>query len=222
LIDTGKKGTLLKSLSQKMPVFDKKIEEVYLTHPDSDHIGAFEELSNNYQIEKVYFSWKNSDTENAKKVEEIIKLKTIPAETSYLGDVNYLGLLKLDTLWPKENLNLSSNDSSIVLKAEIEGSKALLTGDLEIKGQNLLLNTGQDLAADLIKIPHHGSAGAFDEGFMAKVGAKNAVISVGSNSYGHPSDVVLEGLKKFSISIFRTDELGTIDFISTSNRFIKR
>jgi competence protein ComEC len=222
LIDTGKKGTLLNSLSSRMPAFDRKIEAVYLTHPDSDHIGSFEELSRSYKIDKIYYSWSDSNSENAKKVDEIVKFQGISKSTAFEGDHNYLGNLELDVLWPKENLALKDNDSSIVLKAKVKNSKALLTGDIEIKGQKMLLNSGQDLSSDLLKVSHHGSAGAYDESFLNKVGAKNAVISVGKNSYGHPSEVVLEGLKKLGINIYRTDFMGTIDFVATDKGYENR
>lgn len=222
LIDTGKKGTLLNALASRMPAFDRKIEAVYLTHPDSDHIGSFEELSKSYKIDKIYYSWSSSDSENAKKVDEIVKAQGISKLTAFQGDNYYLNNLELDVLWPKENLNLKDNDGSIVLKAKVKNSKALLTGDIEIKGQEMLLNSGQDLSSDLLKVSHHGSAGAYDEPFLNKVKAKNAVISVGKNSYGHPSSVVLEGLKKLGINIYRTDFMGTVDFIATDNGFIKR
>jgi len=85
-----------------------------------------------------------------------------------------------------------------------------------------LVREGEDISADLIKIPHHGSAGAYDENFLKKVGAKSAVISVGPNSYGHPTKTVLDGLANLGVNVFRTDELGTVEFVATDNGWIRK
>lgn len=222
LIDTGKPGQLVDKLKPKMPAFDREIEAVFLSHPDNDHIGSFEQLAKAYTIDKVYFNWQAS-TETAKKVEEIVSSDKIEQVKPQEGDNYYFGNLKVETLWPPPNASgLINNDRSLILKAELDSSKALFTGDIELKGQQALLNTGQPLAADLYKVPHHGSAGAFDENFLKKVAPKNAVISVGPNSYGHPSKTVLDGLTDLGVNIFRTDENGSIDFVASGDGWVKK
>lgn len=223
LIDTGKPGTLLGKLSAKMPSFDKEIEAVFLSHPDNDHIGSFEELSNSYKIDKLYFNGQEANSATAKKVQEIAKQKNIPEFSVNAGDNFYFGGLKIEALWPLKNFaGLSDNDASEVLKVSFAGSKVLFTGDIEIKGQEALLRENGDLTADLIKVPHHGSAGAFDEQFLKKVAPNNAVISVGPNSYGHPTKTVLDGLANLGINIFRTDDKGTVEFVATDSGWVKK
>jgi len=223
LIDTGKPGALLSELNAKMPAFDKKIEAVFLSHPDNDHIGSFLQLAASYKIDKLYFNDENATTKTAQGVLETAKNKGIELAEVKKGDNFYFGRLEVHALWPPENLDwLSSNDSSEVLKITYDQSDVLFVGDLEIKGQEALFRENEDLSADLLKVSHHGSAGAWDENFTKAVGAKNAVISVGANSYGHPTKTVLEGLAKFGINIYRTDEEGTIEFDATDNGWKKR
>jgi len=223
LIDTGKSGKLLGKLQDKMPAFDREIDAVFLTHPDSDHIGGFSELAQSYKIGKVYSSAKKSDSATAKKVEEVIKQKNIPSEIPREGQSIYFNSFSLRVLWSHDGAaTLSSNDSSLVLKAEADQSKALFLGDIEIKGQQALLAKESDLSADLLKVSHHGSAGAYDERFLKKVGAKNSVISVGPNSYGHPAKSVIEGLENLAVKVFRTDELGTIDFVPSDVGWVRK
>ena len=50
------------------------------------------------------------------------------------------------------------NNSSLVLRASIDGTRILLPGDAEVEAQQALLDAGTDLRADVLKVPHHGSA----------------------------------------------------------------
>lgn len=224
LIDTGRASSTSYALQKKMPPFDREIEIVFLTHPDSDHVGGFGSIADSFKIDKVYLNTEQSDSKTFEGVLEKIKEKNISQEVIRKGDLVNLNDLKIDVLWPKQDSTLSENNNSLVLLAQIKQSRTLFTGDLEIEGQQQLLSSysPEQLAADLYKVPHHGSGGAWNEKFIEAVKAKNAVISVGKNSYGHPAQTVIDGLNNLKIMIFRTDQLGTIDFISTSSGFVKK
>jgi len=222
LIDTGKKGTLLEQLKKRMPAFDQEIEAVFLTHPDSDHIGSFESLTDSYRINKVYYNW-DSNSQTAKKVDEIVANKKIQKDTPVSGRDYFFDSLVIETLWPDNNsTSLSDNNRSLVLKVKVDKARALLTGDIEVEGQNRLINKGADLEADLLKFPHHGSTGAYSEPFIYKVAPQNVIISVGPNSYGHPSKSVIEGLSKLHLRIFRTDELEIVDFAEKDGVWVRK
>lgn len=222
LIDTGKSGKLVDKLNSKMPAFDREIEAVFLTHPDNDHTGSFENLVKDYKVDKVYYSWEGSKSESGKKVDELVEERKISKITPAIGDNYYFSNLRLEVLWPPEKSGFSDNNSSLVMRADLDGSRALFTGDVEIKGQEAMMRSAIDVSADLLKVSHHGSSGAYNEYFLKKVGAKNAVISVGQNSYGHPGKIVLEGLRGLGISVFRTDEKGTVDFVPSEKGWVKR
>ncbi len=67
-----------------------------------------------------------------------------------------------------------------------------------------------NLAADVIKIAHHGSTSSTNPDFLDLVDPKAAVISVGKNNFGHPSGQTLELLEDRGVECFRTDECGAI------------
>lgn len=73
LIDTGKGSAVLKCLEEKMPYWDKKIELVVLTHPDSDHIGGFTRVSNFYEIGAIMYLPIEPDTTIARDALEEIR-----------------------------------------------------------------------------------------------------------------------------------------------------
>src|SRR5581483_6122009 len=98
------------------------------------------------------------------------------------------------------------NNSSLVLRADVHGVRILLPGDAEIEAQDALLDAGVDLRADVLKVPHHGSAYS-DPRFLAAVHAQLAVVSVGAhNDYGHPSPVLLADLARLGVPLLRTDQ----------------
>ena len=92
----------------------------------------------------------------------------------------------------------------------MRGVRLLLTGDIEPEAQDKLLRTGSDLHADVIKIPHHGSARQ-SSAFFDAVGAHIATISDGAdNDYGHPAAAALQLLRQHGIQWWRTDTDGDI------------
>jgi competence protein ComEC len=88
--------------------------------------------------------------------------------------------------------------------------RILLPGDAEIEAQDELLGSHADVQADVLKVPHHGSAYS-DPKFLAAVHASIAVVSVGlHNDYGHPSPVLLNDMARLGVPLFRTDHDGDV------------
>jgi beta-lactamase superfamily II metal-dependent hydrolase len=101
------------------------------------------------------------------------------------------------------------NNNSTVLLAQTEGLRVLLTGDIETDAQTALLRAGVP-RADVLKVPHHGSADQ-DPGFLAAVGARVALASIGTdNPYGHPSARTLDVLERAGTRTMRTDLDGSV------------
>jgi competence protein ComEC len=81
----------------------------------------------------------------------------------------------------------------------------LLAGDIETFAQGELGH----LRADVLKVPHHGG-GTSDPDWLKRVGADLAVISVGSNDFGHPVDWVVSALEESGAAVLRTDLDGDV------------
>ena len=145
----------------------------------------------------------------------------IPVDTLFRGDTVWLADgLKLDVLWPPEYGRFGENGASVVMKVALEDDSEkpslLLTGDLESAGERRLLELSPSLSADLLQVPHHGSAGSSTLRFLSRVSPRYAVIGVGRNNrYGHPTAEVLQKLRYVtgdSAAVFRTDLHGTVSF----------
>ena len=102
------------------------------------------------------------------------------------------------------------NDSCLVFLLHYKGLEILITGDLGMDGEAKLLEKGTNLKTDILKVGHHGSKYSTSEEFLRAAGPEVAVISVGANYFGHPSERVIELLQKSSIIVGRTDLQGAV------------
>jgi|SRR5579871_463916 len=91
----------------------------------------------------------------------------------------------------------------------------LLSGDIEQRVENDLAMNGTALAANFLKVPHHGSKTSSTDPFLAAVMPKVAVISVGrTNPFGHPVQAVLDRYAQDGVRLLRTDRDGAISAIT--------
>ncbi len=138
-----------------------------------------------------------------------------PVTTVAAGDVLELdGETSIEVLYPPALCSGSENDVCLVVKVSYGETSFLLTSDMEMEAIETLLADGTDLEADVLKIPHHGSKYSYQPEFYQEVDPDAVVISVGTNSYGHPGTAVLSFWEESGIPLFRTDEDGAIMFIS--------
>lgn len=210
LVDAGRDDKVVVELGKILPFYDKKIDILFITHPEEDHAQGVFNLLNKYNVgfailngekEKLYFPLVSAFEKNKISYSNLGR----GDEVSYASST-------IDVLWPnnlKEETKKVTNESSLVLKIDLGDFKALLTGDIPDKIENVLLSDG-DLQADVLKVAHHGSKYSSSESFLKEVDPKLSVIEVGKNSYGHPTKEALERLKDVSSNILRTDMDGTI------------
>ena len=96
--------------------------------------------------------------------------------------------------------------------------RLLLPGDIQQNVEEKLTRDGAPLAADFVKVPHHGSKTSSTEDFVAAVAPRVAVISVGeANSFGHPSQSVVERYKHSGVRLLRTDRDGAVTALTDGN-----
>lgn len=222
LIDGGPNSTVVPKLSKTVPIYHHTIDAVILSHPHADHLDGLLDVIKKYEIKNIYATGVLHTTPEYIEFLNLIKEKSIPLKVVKSGDSLDLGdETKILFLFPLENLagtkpeNL--NDSSIVAKLKYGEKEVLFMGDLEAESQTKLLSSNQDVRADLLKVPHHGSVDSLNQDFISRVAPKFAVISVGKdNKFGHPSQTVLAALR--GVTIFRTDQDGDVVFNMTKQK----
>jgi len=215
LIDGGPSGkTELAKLGRYLPYFDNEIEIVIATHPDKDHIAGLVEAARNYRIGKVLTTGAGKDTQVYKEWQDVLfynKVETIEVWRS--AEVKFDDV-KIRILNPAGKVSADigdSNNSSIVGRLDYGSSSFLFTGDIESPAEKEILESGENIDIDILKVAHHGSKYSSSESFLDAASPVDAVISVSAtNSYEHPAKEILEALEKRNIRILRTDEKGDI------------
>ncbi|OPX81101.1 MAG: ComEC family competence protein [Pelotomaculum sp. PtaB.Bin013] len=110
------------------------------------------------------------------------------------------------------------NNCSLVLKLTYRQKSFMFTGDVETDAQSGLIQTGADLKADILKMPHHGSRSLLPA-LVEQVNPEAAVISVGAhNNFGHPAQSTLETLNRDGVRVYRTDQDGAVIFNTDGRR----
>lgn len=87
---------------------------------------------------------------------------------------------------------------------------ALITGDLGVDAESELVFRKSLPDVDILVVGHHGSSGSTSPALLYAVTPELALISVGPNSYGHPTDRVLTLLEAADCTVMRTDISGDI------------
>ena len=104
----------------------------------------------------------------------------------------------------------SGNESRLAILFRHETCDILITGDRSDFGERLLLKTADIPQVDILVAGHHGSKHSTSEELLAAVKPEIAVISVGENYYGHPTQEVLKRLSAVGAVVYRTDIHGNI------------
>lgn len=200
------------------------LDLVIVSHPHSDHYGGMYNVMLN--IDVGLFIMPEVPQELVprglayKQMLTVIDYKNIsaryakPGERFLLGDNCYL-----DIMSPVYYDHMDLNDFSIAVKFVHGDVSFLITGDLQKFSELDLLESGADIDADVLKVGHHGSAGASCEEFLRAVSPKIAVFSVAEyNFYRHPRVDVIERLLDVDCNIsYSTANNGSIEFVSNGH-----
>jgi len=128
------------------------------------------------------------------------------------------GKLKVNFVAPVGSGYEDLNNWSAVTRIQYGDTAFLLTGDAEVRSEEEMLASGVNLKADVFKVGHHSSSNSTTPAFLKVVAPKCAVISVGAgNDYGHPHNETLAKLANARIKVYRTDQDGTVIFVSNKN-----
>ncbi|MCX7793137.1 MAG: DNA internalization-related competence protein ComEC/Rec2 [Thermodesulfovibrionales bacterium] len=215
VIDTGKSG--IETSAYLRYRGKRTIDVLILTHPHPDHTGGLRLLKENFKIKEI---WDNGFLLYPED------LRDIPRRALKRGDYISARGYSFYVLHPYQGFYTSGdrysyeNNTSLVLKAIINGVSVLFTGDIEREAEADILYLGEILNSDILKIPHHGSRYSTYKNFFELISPEFAIISAGArNPYGHPHREVLNSLK--DSNVFITSSTGTIKILLKGNLYVK-
>jgi competence protein ComEC len=211
VVDTGPEPVAVDGCLRRLHI--TRIPLLVLTHLHADHVGGLDGALRQRAVGAIEIGPLHEPSWAWHELQADATSQHLPLWSGSVGEVREVDDLRLQVLAPRtaaHGTRSDPNNSSLVLKVAIHGIALLLTGDAEVESQDAMLRDGDDVHADVLKVPHHGSAWQSEQ-FLARVHPSIALISVGAgNDYGHPSPAVIADLAHAGVRVLRTDQCGDI------------
>jgi competence protein ComEC len=222
LVDSGPPKTVMRELGKVMPFYDRTIDMMILTNPDTDHMAGFIDVLKRYEVLAAVESGTISDTDVYKELSQRMEDEELTKHIARRGMVVVIDEahgVYLQILFPDRDVSaLNRNDGSIIMKLIYGETSYMLTGDTTIKMERYLVSLKDDLKSNVLKVGHHGSKTSSSEEFVKAVDPELALISAGKgNSYGHPHKDVVGLFDQLGIEYFVTANVGRIQTKSNGN-----
>ena len=174
----------------------KKIDTIVISHPDKDHCGGLNSLEKEIQVDQLLVN-------EPRFYHRGLKCHDYP---QWQWDGVYFHFLPIKMTFKGKNNN------SCILQISTHAGRVLLTGDIEKKAEDYLVETyGNSLTSNILLVPHHGSKTSSSYRFLLEVAPRYAIASLGfDNRFHFPHTKTLTNMKKLNIPFYRTDTCGMV------------
>jgi beta-lactamase superfamily II metal-dependent hydrolase len=209
LVDAGRSSPVpaLKELGVE------QIDLLVATHPHADHIGGMADVINSIPVR---FYMDNGQPHTTATYQNLISTLQQRTDITYLAAeprTITLGSAEIEVLLlpPVNSTNLNNRSVGLVLRY---GSfLVFLSGDSEVQELSFWVQHGLAPDVTVLKAPHHGSHNGFTWEFLQAAQPEVVVISVGTNSYGHPRPEALQAYSSVAEVVLRTDDDGQVTIV---------
>ena len=221
LVDAGPDRKVLSCLNKHMPFWERRIDLVLLSHPHADHYFGLYHILDQYKVGSFGTEALVNESRNYQHLMQLLSVKRISQHTLFAGykvelDKDLFLTIEgptaefLRTNSPDGTIDESQNFGNLLPRITYGSFDILFTGDSQKEG---LLEAVERIGkpVDVLQVPHHGSATGLDEGILDELRPSLLVVSVGKNSYGHPTQYILNLASKKQIKLLRTDKMGDIE-----------
>jgi len=199
-----------------------RVDLLVVTHPHADHIGQFDDVMAAFPVEEVWWSGASTTSRTFERAVAALEASDARYEEPRAGAVTTVGPLGIEILHPAAADSLRDlNDASISMRITYGAFRLVITGDAERVSEARMLGRLRDrLAADVLRLGHHGSSTSTTVDFLDAVAPAVAVYSAGAgNSYGHPHEEVVAQVTGRGVPLYGTDTDGTITVVTDGTTF---
>jgi competence protein ComEC len=225
LIDGGKDDKALAQLVNNPNfLFNRHLDYVLATHADNDHIGGLDQIISSFSVGTFMMPESHKETKGYQDLRKLVKNTTShTVDITDNSDFNLGCCVAINFVWPQVSSKLLDYDKENSISAAFiliyKDFSAFFAGDLPGEIEEYVFKQGR-FDVDLLKVSHHGSKSSTDEVFVSIARPEIAIISVGkNNSYHHPDIIVTNRLKNHNAKLIRTDESGSINFVTDGVTF---
>lgn len=186
----------------------RRLDVVFLSHFHDDHLKGILPILERIPVQLLLFG---PAEEAPTELLTLLREQGIPWREVSAGFRLTSGQTIVEIISPSWAVvsDWKMNDQSLVELLIFGRTRLLFPGDIEEQGRTALTQNG-NLQADVLKVPHHGSSTSLDDRLLDQVIPRIAVISVGPNSFGHPSAATLALLAEHQVPVLQTQVRGTI------------
>lgn len=228
--DGGPGDSILECLSRHMPLWDRSIAAMILTHPHADHINGLISTIQRYTVRHFYTENLFNNTAGFAVLKENLTKENVQLIDAYAGDdlkiadgvvFRFLGPTKefLALTSPNGKIGESGEFGSLITEVEYGKLRILLTGDSQAD-EMMDAATHLSSSINILQVPHHGSKTGLNSQILSMLSPKLVVISVGKNNkYGHPAKETLNLLQTSGLQILRTDLNGEVEIVSDGQKW---
>jgi competence protein ComEC len=212
VVDAGPDPDKMRSCLDHLHV--RHVALVVLSHLHADHVEGLPGVLQGRQVDAIDVGPLAEPPGESTRVLHWAAAAHVPVGHLVDGDRLSVGDLSATVIAPQVVLrgtDSDPNNDSLVLRVVLPTVTILLTGDIEQVAQAELLASGARFDADILKVPHHGSANQ-DPALLAATGAIVGITSVGlGNTYGHPAPATMAHVAADGMRGFRTDHDGAVE-----------
>ncbi|GGK27899.1 competence protein ComEC [Deinococcus malanensis] len=216
LLDGGRSAERMRDHMKTYGV--DKIDLMIASHADADHIAGLVAAA---EARPMLFinNGLGGTTRTWERLVDALREQGTTFQKANRQVVN-LGSVKVRVIAPPPGMGSDQNENSVGLRLEFGDFKALMTGDSEKPETQAWLEQDRPEIRgpfQVYKSIHHGAANGDHQAWLASVRPENVVVSVGENSYGHPTKTALNLYDQNGIRTYRTDEQGTVTFTAKAD-----
>lgn len=180
------------------------VDLLALSHGHHDHAGGAAGVARLMEVRNVLLPYGDASEDLHKLLREVRKNNKFYAQT---GSIYRINDCRIEII--HAGASSDGNESSVIMRIDTDLGSALFTGDADETME--LMAASEDIAADVLKVSHHGSRYSSTDAFVRSVKPQYAVISVGRNNrYGHPAPESIACLQEIGATVLRTDLLGAV------------
>lgn len=195
---------------------ETRLDKLILTHYHSDHTDGLATLFDRIEVAEVILPEMEHDLDVQTWVLELAAEHHTAVTWVRADQTTALGGAQLQIFAPLGSGE--ANEEGLSVLASAGDFDVLITGDMGTQVEERLVKYHDLPRCEVLVAGHHGSNGSNGDTLLAAIRPRTVLISVGSNTYGHPGEETLRRLERWDAEIYRTDLSGALTVTATATR----